>query len=488
MPYYPPTGDAGTSLTAYSLLGNSTGSTAPGTSVQTLTLGTPGFALSGGMVLAQITGASATFAEFDVQNTTTGATASTDIVVDADNATATTNYGNFGINSSTFTGSGAFNQPGYTYLTATSGDLAVGTTTANAIHFVVNNGATDALTISAAGALTVPTVGAASTPAMTLSGAPYSGGSATTNFPLLYLNSGAAPTTFSANGTIIGGNSPSGFTGNFLDYHLNGGASLFKVASDGTLTASPSLNTTGFIQANGNFPQLQLTKGGTGDQISGGLGSGVLQFGNFDAASPVAQILQVQNVSGGTSNTSGVNWTNIASLATGSGTPGDMIFQTGYQGIALSATATFTNSSANIGVTNTFTANQAVQFTTTGTLPTNFATATTYYVISTSLSGSNVQVSATVGGAAITAGSAGSGVQTLITATVQQTSIKALTVKGGTQNVLTNTAGQILGSSVSITGGGTGNVPTLTSGPVTGNPTKWLPYNDNGTTRYIPSW
>ena len=46
----------------------------------------------------------------------------------------------------------------------------------------------------------------------------------------------------------------------------------------------------------------------------------------------------------------------------------------------------------------------------------------------------------------------------------------------------------ILHSSVAITGGATGNVPTLTAGPVTGNPTKWLPYDDNGTTRYIPSW
>lgn len=46
----------------------------------------------------------------------------------------------------------------------------------------------------------------------------------------------------------------------------------------------------------------------------------------------------------------------------------------------------------------------------------------------------------------------------------------------------------ILHNSTTVTGGATGNVPTLTAGPVTGNPTKWLPYDDNGTTRYIPSW
>ncbi len=54
--------------------------------------------------------------------------------------------------------------------------------------------------------------------------------------------------------------------------------------------------------------------------------------------------------------------------------------------------------------------------------------------------------------------------------------------------VTTNIASFILGSKTTITGGATGNIPTLTAGPVTGNPTKWLPYDDNGTTRYIPSW
>lgn len=39
-----------------------------------------------------------------------------------------------------------------------------------------------------------------------------------------------------------------------------------------------------------------------------------------------------------------------------------------------------------------------------------------------------------------------------------------------------------------MNGGATGNAPTLTAGPVTGNPTKWLAFNDAGTTRYIPSW
>jgi hypothetical protein len=37
-------------------------------------------------------------------------------------------------------------------------------------------------------------------------------------------------------------------------------------------------------------------------------------------------------------------------------------------------------------------------------------------------------------------------------------------------------------------GGATGAAPTLTAGPVAGNPTKWIPIDDAGVTRYIPAW
>jgi len=31
-------------------------------------------------------------------------------------------------------------------------------------------------------------------------------------------------------------------------------------------------------------------------------------------------------------------------------------------------------------------------------------------------------------------------------------------------------------------------VGTLTNAPAAGNPTKWIPIDDNGTTRFIPAW
>lgn len=56
------------------------------------------------------------------------------------------------------------------------------------------------------------------------------------------------------------------------------------------------------------------------------------------------------------------------------------------------------------------------------------------------------------------------------------------------RDVFTNDASFLIRTLTTITGGSTANVPTLTTGPVTGNPTKWIPIDDNGTTRYIPAW
>jgi hypothetical protein len=91
-----------------------------------------------------------------LQNTNAGATASTNFNVSNNSGTSSTNFGEFGINSSGFTGTGAFSQPGYVYLASASTDIAIGTYGSNSIHFVVNSGATDAMTIGTTGAVTTP--------------------------------------------------------------------------------------------------------------------------------------------------------------------------------------------------------------------------------------------------------------------------------------------------------------------------------------------
>jgi len=96
------------------------------------------------------------YIQMEIQNTNTGAAASSDVIVGNNNTTSSTYYGDFGMNSSGWTGTGAFTAPNNVYLTATSSDLAIGTTTSNQIRFAVNNGTTDALTIATTGAVTTP--------------------------------------------------------------------------------------------------------------------------------------------------------------------------------------------------------------------------------------------------------------------------------------------------------------------------------------------
>lgn len=67
--------------------------------------------------------------------------------------------------------------------------------------------------------------------------------------------------------------------------------------------------------------------------IFSGTGTGAFKFGAIaDSATPTAQILNVQNVINGTSNTNGANWTLNGSKSTGTGVGGKIILQTSLTG------------------------------------------------------------------------------------------------------------------------------------------------------------
>ena len=169
-----------------------------------VTIGTLTYTPANALLSAQSSATS--YNQVIIQNSNTGATASTDYIVNNSLSTDSTYYGDFGMNSSGFTGSGAFNQPSNVYLTATTADLAIGTTTSNAIHFVVNNGATDAATISSAGVFSLGTPLALTSGGTNASltavagGAVYSSGSALaitaagTTGQVLTSNGASAPT------------------------------------------------------------------------------------------------------------------------------------------------------------------------------------------------------------------------------------------------------------------------------------------------------
>jgi hypothetical protein len=88
------------------------------------------------------------YAQKILQNTSNGSSASVDYIVSNNLGTATTYYGNFGMNSSTFTGVGPFQLPNAVYLFSTDSDLVIGTKTAHELRFVTNDNAADSMTIS----------------------------------------------------------------------------------------------------------------------------------------------------------------------------------------------------------------------------------------------------------------------------------------------------------------------------------------------------
>lgn len=66
----------------------------------------------------------------------------------------------------------------------------------------------------------------------------------------------------------------------------------------------------------------------------------------------------------------------------------------------------------------------------------------------------------------------------------------ALTIGGGlgVNGALWVSSATLISSSTTLTNGAAAAVGTLLNAPAAGNPTKWIPINDNGTTRYLPAW
>ena len=139
----------GTTLTAPSHV--ATSNVAATTTTGVFSYGTLSYSDSN--IFASYSTSANSYAQVVLQNTNANSAASTDFIVSNDKGTANSFYGNFGINSSNFVGTGSLNTANSVYLYSNSVDLAIGTLSSNAIHFVVNNGATDAAQITTAGTL-----------------------------------------------------------------------------------------------------------------------------------------------------------------------------------------------------------------------------------------------------------------------------------------------------------------------------------------------
>lgn len=114
-----------------------------------------------------------------------------------------------------------------------------------------NSSVTDnGTTVSTTELITTSVSPSASQSALNATGAPFTGGTTTTNFPLFNLGNGAAVTTWSINGTIKGINAGSGFAGNLEDYHINGGPSVYSINYLGGATVNQVAGTTTALTIN----------------------------------------------------------------------------------------------------------------------------------------------------------------------------------------------------------------------------------------------
>lgn len=238
------------------------------------------------------------YIQMEIQNTNTGAAASSDVIVTNNNGTATTFYGDFGMNSSGWVGSGSFNTANTVYVTATSGDLALGTTTSNAIHLVVNGGATDAVTVSATGTVTIPNLSTAGIVTNSAAGL-----LTTTNGTGFIKNNGSGVISYdnstyqplATNLTSIGG------LANTAGVLRNNGSGTFSydntVLTSSTGVTTFSAGTTGFTPSSGTSGAITLS--GTLIAANGGTGFATYAVGDLLSANTTTTLSKIADVSAG---------------------------------------------------------------------------------------------------------------------------------------------------------------------------------------------
>ena len=74
---------------------------------------------------------------------------------------------------------------------------------------------------------------------------------------------------------------------------------------------------------------------------------------------------------------------------------------------------------------------------------------------------------------------------TLITPNIGAAAGASLTLTG---DIVTGNVAALHKTSVNLNNGAGAGAGTLLNAPAAGNPTKWVPIDDNGTLRHVPSW
>jgi len=235
----------------------------------TINAGTRNLSYTASGLLAGFAGSANSYVQIVLQNAASGATASSDFIVNNDLSTDSTYYGSMGMNSSGFTGSGSLNLANAVYFTSTTGDLVLGSTTANILRFVYNSGATDSMQITGTAVTVLYTTGATSTTtgALIVAGGVGIGGSlwtSSTNFSSIsgvghssgaitsgvwsgtaisVTNGGTGQASLTANSVLLGNGTSaiattSGSSAQVLTWQASGAPAFVSLSGDVTITAA----------------------------------------------------------------------------------------------------------------------------------------------------------------------------------------------------------------------------------------------------------
>jgi hypothetical protein len=258
----------------------------------TLNVGSWNLSYSAPNLLAGFASSVNSYNQVVIQNLSTGTSASADLILNNNLSTDTTYYGSFGMNSSTFTGAGSLSLPNATYLSSTTGDLVLGSTTANILRFVYNSGASDSMQITgtAVSVLYNTASSSTSTGALTVLGGVGVGGSlwtATTNFSSI---SGVGHSNSVITSGVWSGTAISAVNGGTGQVSYSIGDILY--ASSTTALAKLSAGTAGSVLASGGAGAAPFWKAdATGAGGAPGGSNYQLQYNNASSFGGATRLL-----------------------------------------------------------------------------------------------------------------------------------------------------------------------------------------------------
>ena len=328
---------AGRAVSALSL--TATADTTPSSSLGAFNYGTLTYADVNHLATFQTTVNN--YAQVEIQNSNVGATASADMVVGNNNTTASTYYGDFGMNSSGWIGSGPFNTANAVYLTSTTAPLSIGTTDSNIVNFATNS--TTAASISTAQIFS--TVNDATIHTLTVG---LGGGAVSTSTAFGYQALNATVT--GTNNLAIGYQAGKAITSGASNVAIGSGALATNTGGNSNVCIGNGAgnNTTGSSNlAIGAGSLNQNTVG------SGSVAVGTSALNQSTGASNTA--IGVQAGYGNASanaNTTGANNTFIGYQTVGSANNNTNAIVIGYQGIGLGSNTTVIGNSSTTATYN----------------------------------------------------------------------------------------------------------------------------------------